>query len=154
MIERELYFVEREFAAPIDVVWQAWTRAEELEEWYHPTALDVVPGSVTSEPVVGGRWAVAVDVPMHGFVAYFWGRYLDVVEPSRIEHTLCYSQEEAEFIARDDEAPSHRIVIEFTDNELSTVVRFTQIGDMPGEQADASRLGMESYFDSLEAFLR
>lgn len=154
MNERELYFVEREFAAPIDVVWQAWTSADDLEAWYHPTALDVVPGSVTSEPVVGGRWAVAVDVPMNGFVAYFWGRYLDVVEHSRIEHTLCYSQEEAEFIARDDEAPSHLIVIEFTDNELSTVVRFTQIGDMPDEQADASRLGMESYFDSLEAFLR
>ena len=154
MTERELYYVEREFAAPIDRVWRAWTDAEELEQWYHPTVLDVVPGSVTSEPVAGGRWAVAVDVPMNNMVAYFWGRYLDVTENLRIEHTLCYSEDEKEFVTRDDDAPAHRIVVDFTDNESSTTVRFTQIGDMPDEQAEASRQGMESYFDSLEAFLR
>ncbi|MFM2412484.1 MAG: hypothetical protein RLZZ587_817 [Actinomycetota bacterium] len=153
MTERELYFVEREFAAPVDRLWRAWTTASELEHWYHPTVLSVVPGSVTSEPAVGGRWAVAVDVPMNDMVAYFWGRYRVVDDGVRIEHTLSYSQDEREFIARDDNAPFHRIVIDFTPTDLGVTVRFTQFGEMPDEQAEASRMGMESYFDSLEAFL-
>lgn len=153
MTERELYFVEREFAVGVDRMWSAWTTASELEQWYHPTVLSVVPGSVTSEPIVGGRWAVAVDVPMNDMVAYFWGRYRVVDHNVRIEHTLSYSQDELEFIARDDDAPFHRIVIAFTPTDLGVVVRFTQFGEMPDEQAEASRMGMESYFDSLEAFL-
>lgn len=153
MTERELYFVEREFPVDIDRMWSAWTEAEALEEWYHPTVLSVVPGTVTSEAVVGGRWAVAVDVPMHGFVAYFWGRYRDVVPNVRLEHTLSYSQDEQEFRERDDDAPAHRIVIDFAPTDTGTRVRFSQFGEMPAEQAEASRDGMESYFDSLGEFL-
>lgn len=36
MTERELYFVEREFAVGVDQMWSAWTTATELEQWYHP----------------------------------------------------------------------------------------------------------------------
>ena len=153
MTDRELYFVEREFVAPVERMWRAWTTASQLEEWYHPTVLTVVPGSVVSEAEVGGRWAVAVDVPMNDTVAYFWGRYADVVEHRRLEHTLSYSQDEIEFIARDDDAPAHRVVVDFTPTELGTLVRFTQFGEMPDEQIEATRMGMTSYFDSLEAFL-
>ena len=33
------------------------------------------------------------------------------------------------------------------------MVRFSQFGEMEQEQADASKEGMESYFDNLETFL-
>ena len=153
MSHRELYFVEREFPVDVDRMWRAWTTASELEQWYHPTVLSVVPGSATSEAHVGGRWAIAVDVPMNELVAYFWGRYTDVVEHRRLAHTMSYSQDEREFVARDDDAPAHRVVIDFTPTDLGTVVRFTQFGEMPDEQIEATRMGMTSYFDSLEAFL-
>jgi uncharacterized protein YndB with AHSA1/START domain len=148
-----LYFVEREFAAPVQRLWRAWTDASELEDWYSPTVLSVVPGSAMSEARVGGRWAIAVDVPMNDMVAYFWGRYSDVSPMSRLEHSLSYSQDEAEFIARDDDAPFHTIVIDVAETGHGTSVRFSQFGEMPTEQAEASREGMESYFDSLEAYL-
>lgn len=153
MTERELYFVEREYHVSVDRMWRAWTSADELEQWYHPTVLSVVPGSATSDAVIGGRWTIAVDVPMNDIVAYFWGRYRDVVVNERIEHTLSYSQSEAEFLERDDNAPAHRIVVDFTPTDLGTLVRFTQFGDMPEEQIEATRMGMSSYFDSLEQFL-
>lgn len=149
-----LYAITREFDCTPDRMWLAWTTASELEQWYHPTVLSVVPGSVTSEPVVGGRWAVAVDVPMNDIVAYFWGRYLVVDLHKRIEHTLSYSQDITEFDARDDEAPAHRMVIEFDAVDSGTRVRFSQFGEMSNEQVDATRMGMESYFDSLDEHLR
>ena len=75
MENNELYFVEREYPVDIDTLWNAWTSVDALQQWYSPTDLSVVPGSVVTENQVGGRWAVAVDVTAHGFNAYFWGRY-------------------------------------------------------------------------------
>ena len=153
MAERELYFVEREFNCDIETLWSAWTDATQLEAWYSPTMLSVVPGSVTSEVFIGGRWAVAVDVSVNGFNAYFWGRYSEVVPNVRLVHSLSYSQDEAEFIFADDNAPAHRIVIDFEKRGKKSWVRFTQFGEMPEEQAEASRDGMNSYLDNLELYL-
>ena len=148
-----LYSVEREFPVDIDRLWSAWTNEQELEQWYSPVVLSVVPGSAVSNPRVGGMWKIAVDVPENGFVAYFWGRY-SVVEPGeRIEHSLFYSQEEAEFVLADESGPSHRIVLEFEARGDSSWVRFTQYGELPPEQAEAARDGMESYLDNLERHL-
>lgn len=153
MSERLLYSVEREYAHPVARLWSAWTNAAELEQWYSPTVLSVVPGSAVSDTSVGGRWAIAVDVPMNDMVAYFWGRYSAVQPNVQLVHSLSYSQDEVEFIARDDNAPAHRIVIDFEDRGERSWMRFTQFGEMPDEQAEASRQGMESYLDSLEGYL-
>ena len=34
--EKRAILVEKEFAAPLDVVWSAWTRAETLDKWWAP----------------------------------------------------------------------------------------------------------------------
>jgi uncharacterized protein YndB with AHSA1/START domain len=148
-----LYSVEREFDLPVEILWDAWIDAAALEAWYHPTDLSVVSGSVMSDAVVGGAWAVAVDVSSMGFVAYFWGRYTDVVDQKRLEHTLSYSQSAEEFALRDPEAAHHRIVIEFDSRGMYSWVKFSQYGELPEGQAVQAQAGMESYFDSLESFL-
>ena len=147
------YSVERAFPVDGDRMWQAWTDAGELEQWYAPTELSVVPGSVVSEAVEGGRWAVAVDASAYGHIAYFWGRYTEVVPGARLVHGLSYSQDEADFLARDDDAPRHDIVIDMEPRDGGTWVRFAQYGDMPAEQAAMAQAGMESYFDSLALHL-
>ena len=68
-------------------------------------------------------------------------------------HGLSYSQDEAEFTARDDDAPHHDIVIDMEGRDGGTWVRFAQYGDMPAEQAAMAQAGMESYFDSLALHL-
>jgi len=148
-----LYSVEREFDIPVGILWAAWTDPVALEAWYHPMDLSVVPGSVISDAVEDGLWTVAVDVPEHGFVAYFFGRYTAVVENARLEHTMAYTQSADEFAARDETAPHHRILVEFETRGFRSWVKFSQFGDLPEEQAVQAQAGMESYFDSLEAFL-
>lgn len=153
-MNRELYSVAREYSVPLERLWKSWTDATELEQWYSPVALDVLPGSVTSEPYVGGLWTVAVDVPMNGLVAYFFGRYLLVEENDRLEHTLHYTQDADEFSARDETTPSHLITLDFeARGDGLSWVRFTQFGEMPEEQVELTRQGTESYFDNLELFL-
>jgi uncharacterized protein YndB with AHSA1/START domain len=124
-----------------------------LEKWYCPVFLKVIPGSATSEAVAGGRWAIAVDVSDNGFNAYFWGTYSLVELHKKLIHDLNYSQDELEFALREAGAEAHRIEIDFSNTEAGTLVRFSQFGEMDREQADASKEGMESYFDNLESFL-
>ncbi|MFM9135398.1 MAG: NUDIX domain-containing protein [bacterium] len=147
------YSVERTFDAPVEIMWSAWADPRELQEWYAPTDLSVVPGSVVSEAEVGGRWAVAVDASSYGHIAYFWGRYTEVEPSRRLVHTLSYSQEESDFLARDDDADHHLIVIDMEPRAGGSWVRFAQYGEMPAEQAAMAQAGMESYFDSLAAHL-
>lgn len=148
-----LYFVERTFKFPVERLWSAWTQSHELEKWYSPVFLKVIPGSTTSEAVVGGTWAIAVDVSENGFNAYFWGTYSVVELHQKLVHGLNYSQDELEFALREPSAEAHRIEIDFTKTEAGTVVRFSQFGEMEKEQAEASREGMESYFDNLNSYL-
>ena len=148
-----LYSVEREYAADIATVWNAWTDAKALETWYHPTILEGLPGAFTSDATVGGIWTVAVDVPMNNFVAYFWGRYTAVEHHKHLAHTMSYSQDAQEFAARPADAPAHEVNVDFEARGDKTWVRFSQFGEMPEGQAEATKAGMESYFDSLEAYL-
>lgn len=148
-----LYSVEREYEVDLDRMWRAWTDAAELEQWHFPTELAAVPGVTVSDAEAGGRWKVAVDVAEHGFNAYFWGRYTDVETGRRLAHTLCYSQDRAEFDAADDNAPHHDIVVDFEERGGRVWVRFTQYGEMAAEQVPRTQAGMESYFDSLGAYL-
>ena len=148
-----LYFVERTFKFPVERLWSAWTQSTELERWYSPVFLKVIPGSATSEAEVGGTWAIAVDVSENGFNAYFWGTYSVVERHKKLVHDLNYSQDELEFALREPSPEAHRIEIDFSNTEAGTLVRFSQFGEMDKEQADASKEGMESYFDNLNSYL-
>ena len=148
-----LYSVEREYDIPVEILWAAWTDPVALEAWYHPTDLSNVPGSAASDAVEGGLWTVAVDVPEHGMVAYFYGRYTAVVENARLEHTMAYTQSAEEFAARDETALHHRVLVEFASRDFRSWVKFSQFGEMPAGQAVKTQAGMESYFDSLADYL-
>lgn len=152
----ELYAVERIYPVNVERLWTAWTEPSQLEKWYCPTNLKVVPGSVVSECRQGGWWTVAVDASEYGFIAYFYGTYSEVVENQRLVHELNYTQSEDVFARRIAEAKPHTIVIEFKELEQGSWVRFSQHGDMAEfgeEQALQAKAGMESYFDNLGQYL-
>jgi uncharacterized protein YndB with AHSA1/START domain len=148
-----LYSVEREYSVPVATLWDAWTDVSKLEAWYHPTDLKNVAGLTESEAVEGGVWAVAVDVPEYGFVAYFFGKYSNLKHCESLEHTMHYTQSLEEFEARDFESESHLIKVEFENRGEKAWVKFSQFGEMPEEQIALTIQGMESYFDSLGNFL-
>ena len=148
-----LYSVEREFDLPCEVVWDAWIDPVALAAWYHPTDLVCVPGSVTSDPVVGGAWSVAIDTADYGFMSYFYGRYTAVVTQALLEHTMHYTLSEEDFAQRDETTEHHLVRIEFDSRGLRTWVKFSQFGGLPEGEVVRAQAGMESYFDSLEQFL-
>lgn len=150
---KKLYSVEREYPVSVSALWDAWMNADALQSWYSPTDLKVLPGSVISDPVVGGWWTVGVDVSQFGFNAYFFGTYSELEENNRIVHSMNYTQDLAEFEARVITPDAHTIEIDFEDRGQSSWVRFTQFGELPEGQAEQAQAGMESYFDNLGAYL-
>lgn len=147
-----LYSVEREYPVSISDLWSAWTHPAKLEAWYFPTALNSVPGATKSELTLGGLWTCGVDVAEFGFVAYFFGKYTKIENFKLIEHTLHYTQSKEEFEAKNFDLESHLIVLDFEDRGNTSWVKFSQYGVLPEGQAEQTKAGMESYFDSLSNF--
>ena len=153
--DKFLYSVEREFSVAVGSLWHAWAEPAALEQWYSPTVLTVVAGSVTNESKVGGIWAVGVDVSAFGMPnAYFYGRYSQVEFHKLMVHSMHYTEVAAEFEAKDESTPAHTVVVEFEDRgDGQSWCRFSQYGDFPDGDVERTKEGMNSYFDNLEAFL-
>ena len=141
------------FDVPVNVMWSAWTTASALEAWCRPTELSVVPGSATSEATVGGAWSIGIDASKFGFTPYFYGQYTEVVPHERLRHTMHDTESAEAFAAAEKTTPFHEIEIDFSEDEGGTTVTFRQIGDLPDDEAARAKAGMESYFDSLAAYL-
>jgi hypothetical protein len=48
----------------------------------------------------------------------------------------------------------HLVRLEFQEVEGGSHVRFSQFGELPGGNVEATKAGMESYFDNLGLFLQ
>ena len=153
MAQQFLYSVEREYPVSIERLWKAWTDASELESWYHPTDLSSTKGATVSNLSIGGLWSCGVEVPEHGFTAYFFGKYTKIEKNKLLEHTLHYTTSLEEFAAKDFATESHLIRIEFEDRGSSSWSKFSQFGELPEGQAAMAQEGMTSYFESLADFL-
>ena len=153
MTQAFLYSVEREYPVSIDRLWKAWTDATDLESWYFPTDLGSTKGATVSDLSISGLWSCGVEVPEHGFTAYFFGKYTKIEKNQLIEHTMHYTTSSEEFAAKDFSTKSHLIRIEFKDRGSSSWSKFSQFGELPEGQAEMAQAGMNSYLESLAQFL-
>lgn len=153
MTQQFLYSVDREYPVSIDRLWKAWTDASELEAWYFPTDLSSTKGATISELKVGGLWACGVEVPEHGFTAYFFGQYTKIMPNELIEHTLHYTTSAEEFAKKDFLTESHLIRIKLENRGSNSWSKFSQFGELPEGQAEMAQAGMTSYLESLARHL-
>ena len=87
--------IVREFDAPAELVYRAWTTPELVARWWHAER-----GSVTSVDIdlrVGGRWRYVM-VASAGFEVAFHGEFREIVPNARLVNTEVYEG------APDDEA--------------------------------------------------
>ena len=82
--ERELV-VTRTFNAPARIVFEAWTKPELFKRWWVPKSIGVSLLSCELDVRTGGKYRLVFandPTPME-----FFGRYIEVTEPSRIVWT-------------------------------------------------------------------
>ncbi len=73
--------IERTFNAPIQVVWDAWTQAEQIALWWGPKGMQTKV--IQHDFKVGGRWRYVMKMP-DGNEFITEGVYSEIVELEKI----------------------------------------------------------------------
>jgi uncharacterized protein YndB with AHSA1/START domain len=82
----EQILITREFDAPRDLVWKAWTTPELVERWWHANRGEVT--SIDIDLRVGGTWRYLM--VSEGAEVGFHGEYREIVPGERIVSTETY----------------------------------------------------------------
>lgn len=153
--KKDLHF-EREYAAPIDAVWRAWTEAEALRQWWGPEKTTIPECEIDAR--VGGRIYVVTEAsaemgkyqgtrwPMEGTIT--------VLEPNR--RLICEARSWTE--GEEDASTIHH-VNDLTLTEVDGVtsvdlrVAITQIGPKAKMAAFGMKWGYKQQLDHLAEHL-
>ena len=84
--DRELV-VTRTFHGPAQVVFDAWTKPELLKRWWAPKSFGISFVSCEVDARTGGTYRFVFSVPSAAQPMAFFGRYLEVVPPTRLVWT-------------------------------------------------------------------
>ena len=76
----------RVFAAPVDRVWEAWARPEEMVLWLGP--VEWPASEVQADLRVGGAWRASLRARDGADVLWQSGQYLDVDPPNLLRFTF------------------------------------------------------------------
>jgi uncharacterized protein YndB with AHSA1/START domain len=134
--------VTRSFDAPARIVFEAWTNPELFARWWVPKSIGVVLRSCQMDVRTGGSYRLEFGNDGENTFAFF-GKYLEVVPPTRI----VWSNEEGGNVAIS--------TVTFVEEGGKTLLTFTEVH--PTKQAlDESLGGMEGtpeQFEQLDALL-
>ena len=83
MDTRKQFTITREFAAPREAVWRAWTDPAIAAQWWHPHEVVTPPESVRIDLRVGGTFEYLM-IARDGREYPTGGQYLEIEEPSRL----------------------------------------------------------------------
>jgi uncharacterized protein YndB with AHSA1/START domain len=127
------FSITRTLAAPIETVWEVWTKPEHFARWFH-----AVPGSVHLDVRPGGEWAALLDTP-HGEMA-LGGAYREVVRHRKLAWTMPTPDGEVVMAAA------------FTDHGATTELRYSQ-NVVPSDDCADPAEGSMGILDSLAQYL-
>lgn len=133
---------ERSYAAPVDVVWQAWTRPEMLREWWGPEKTSVPECELDLR--VGGDLRIVMEAgeAMGKYQGTRWpmaGTFTHVEAPTRLTYearSWTEGEEEGTTI-------EHTNDVVFTDRDGTTHVLLTVTITAIGPKAKMAAFGMK-----------
>jgi uncharacterized protein YndB with AHSA1/START domain len=79
--------IQREFDAPIDVVWAMWTDPNLFKQWYGPKGMSIPTAEM--DVVIGGKRKICMEMksPERTMSMWFTGVYKEINRPSRLVYT-------------------------------------------------------------------
>jgi uncharacterized protein YndB with AHSA1/START domain len=154
--KKKAFTFEREYAAPIVAVWDAWTRPEMLREWWGPQKTSVTDCEIDLR--VGGRIYVVMEAG-EGMGRYQGTRWPMVGTFSVVEGPRRLAYDARSWTEGDEETTTIEHVNEVTLTEKGdgTVVHLRveilEIGSGAKMAAFGMRWGYKAHLDKLEAYL-
>lgn len=137
--------IEREFAAPRDVVFKAWTDPAALAVWFCPEGCDAP--FQRFDPRIGGTYRVCLRGKESGTEWWMQGEFLEIVPPDRIVMTHVWDD-----VARRPDEDSV-ITVRFEEIGGKTRMHFHQVRFVSVAERDDHRGGWNSCFNRLQEML-
>lgn len=151
--------VEREFDAPIERVWDAWTTAEGLREWWGPTGFSCPRAETDIRP--GGRILVTMRAPAEWGGSEYHNRWdiTEVEPPTRLAYVMRFADAEGIAISPAQagipadgvpERGEHEVLLTALEDGR-TRLRMVEHGYTKEEARDMSQGGLEQSLDKMAA---
>jgi uncharacterized protein YndB with AHSA1/START domain len=138
--------IKRVFDAPREVVWRAFTEAEQFAQWFGHPPFKTPPETVSMDARPGGEWEATQVNQDTGKELPFVGTFREVEEPERL--VMIFENPE------DRSDPKVEVVtVTFEDLGGKTEVTLTQAGYLPPEQYKLTERGWGRFLDQLEEHL-
>jgi uncharacterized protein YndB with AHSA1/START domain len=115
-LQAKPFIISREFAAPRDLVWQAWTERDRFEQWFGPKGARMSVAKFDLRP--GGLTLYRMEMPDG---KEMWGRavYREIVPPARLVWINSFSDKDAGLT-------SHPLTTDRWPLQMLTVVTFAE----------------------------
>lgn len=143
--DREIV-VTRTIRGPARLVFQAWTRPELFQRWWVPEGAPISLLSCELDVRVGGRYKLVFGVHGTDQQMAFFGRYLEVVPPTRI----VWTNEES-----DEGGAISTVTFEEKDGQTLVIVHdlYPSKEALDDAIASGSTEGMPAQLDQLDALI-
>jgi uncharacterized protein YndB with AHSA1/START domain len=141
--------ITRDFKAPRERVWRAWTQPDAIIQWHGPKFYPAV--EVAADVRVGGAWRACLKSDdVEDVVLWQSGKYLVVTPPERLEFTFAWETPDHE------DGPGVQTHVTVRLEELAngdTRMHFSQTGFLSEKSAINHSVGWNGTFDRLREFL-
>lgn len=148
--DREI-LITRTFDAPRAVVWEMWTKAEHLQQWWGPEQWTLPVCELDFRP--GGTWFYCMESP-DGMKSCGIATYLEIDAPARIVYEDAFADANGEKVA---DMPVGHITLEFVEKDGKTTVHDTVRYPTKADRDQVIEMGVEVGIDQtynrLEAYL-
>lgn len=140
--------VSRVFAAPIQRVYEAWTQAEVLAQWFGPEGFKVVEAEC--DVAVGGRYEMLIQSPDNNTIKHF-GEYVEINAPERLVFTWVLEDQACQ--GSQDQHATTLVTLDFktVDNGTSLTLTHEKLPDQAAY--NGHKFGWESSFEALATLL-
>jgi len=149
--EKAQMIVTRSFDAPLQKVWDAWTKSEQLEKWWAPKPFEAVTKSFSFEP--GGKWHYYMKGP-EGEQHWCMNVYREIQEGTYFTAEDFFCDEEGN---KSGDLGGNTWLIEFSEAGGVTTVKTTSTFESPEDMKKYLEMGMEEGFnqglDQLDALI-
>ena len=148
--------IERNFDAPVELLWQMWTDPQHFAAWYGPDGATIPVAKMDVR--VGGTRLVSMEMqtPNGAMQMWFTGEYLEVVENERLVYTESMSDPHGNVLSPADmgmpeaHPTTTEVRVELEDLGGRTKMVMTHAG-IPSDSPGAS--GWTMAFDKLAAYV-
>jgi uncharacterized protein YndB with AHSA1/START domain len=89
--------IERTFDAPVDIIWQMWTRPEHFQKWYGPRGFTVPVAKMDVR--VGGTRLICMESPDGSMKMWTTGEYMDIIPNVRLVYTESPADENGHIVS-------------------------------------------------------